>query len=87
MLICWFIRDETWIAKVCFCNFKFRVTSYRCGVIGNIFNVLVAHGDLSVEWDLPEKLQEAVMKDNSKFEEWVTEMNQMRVSLIFDTSH
>ncbi|XP_076315892.1 ubiquitin carboxyl-terminal hydrolase 48-like [Tachypleus tridentatus] len=34
--------------------------------------------DNSCEWDLPEHLQEAVVEDNSRFEEWVMELGLMR---------
>lgn len=34
--------------------------------------------DTSEEWDLPEYLQEAVVEDNSKFEEWVADLAIMR---------
>ncbi|XP_067138768.1 ubiquitin carboxyl-terminal hydrolase 48-like [Centruroides vittatus] len=34
--------------------------------------------DTSEEWDLPEYLQEAVVEDNSKFEEWVADLAVMR---------
>ncbi|RWS17964.1 ubiquitin carboxyl-terminal hydrolase 48-like protein [Dinothrombium tinctorium] len=34
--------------------------------------------DNSDSWDIPEYLQTAVLEDNSKFEEWVQELKQMR---------